>query len=153
PMAAIRLFPPSAALIVLVHLVATAYMTGVIWFVQLVHYPLMAGWPHDQFAVWEARHRDLTGFVVIPGMLLEAGSVVLLLMFSPRRVSPWLIGAGAFLAIGLWTSTMSAAEGGKSRIAAMGRSFATPRARPCHEQDTLRASNRGTSFSARPLAL
>ncbi|MFM8893010.1 MAG: hypothetical protein ACKOTB_15585, partial [Planctomycetia bacterium] len=105
PMAALRLFPPSAALIVLVHLVATAYMTGVIWFVQLVHYPLMAGWPHDQFGVWEARHRDLTAFVVIPGMLLEAGTVVLLLVCAPRRVSPWLIGAGALLAFGVWAST------------------------------------------------
>ena len=80
-------------------------MTGVIWFVQIVHYPLMAGWPHDQFAAWEARHRELTGLVVIPGMLLEAVAVVMLLVFSPRRVSPWLIGAGAVLAVGVWAST------------------------------------------------
>jgi len=104
-MAQVRLFPPSAAFVVLVHLVATAYMTGVIWFVQIVHYPLMAGWPHDQFAAWEARHRELTGFVVIPGMLLEAVAVVMLLAFSPRRGSPWLIGAGAVLAVGVWVST------------------------------------------------
>ena len=110
-MAALRLFPPSATLIVLVHLVATAYMTGVIWFVQIVHYPLMAGWPHDQFAVWEARHRELTGIVVIPGMVLEAVAVVLLLAFSPRGVSPWLIGAGALVGLGLFQLTPAVAMG------------------------------------------
>ena len=104
-MASHRLFPPSAKLLVLLQLAATAYMTGVIWFVQLVHYPLMAGWPHDQFAVWESRHRELTGFVVIPGMVLEAVAVALLVAYRPRSIPAWLIGAGGLLAVGVWAST------------------------------------------------
>ena len=36
-----------AALILQV--LVTSFMTGLIWFVQIVHYPLMDGWPHDNF--------------------------------------------------------------------------------------------------------
>ena len=33
----------------LLQVLATSFMTGLIWFVQVVHYPLMEGWPHDEF--------------------------------------------------------------------------------------------------------
>ena len=54
-----------------IQLLATSFMTGLIWFVQVVHYPLMEGWPHDDFGSWEAAHREHTGPVVIPPMLIE----------------------------------------------------------------------------------
>ena len=34
----------------LLQVLATSFMTGLIWFVQVVHYPLMEGWPHDDLA-------------------------------------------------------------------------------------------------------
>ncbi|MFM7291924.1 MAG: hypothetical protein ACKO6B_11945 [Planctomycetia bacterium] len=34
----------STVALVLLHFAATAFMTGLIWYVQVVHYPLMAGW-------------------------------------------------------------------------------------------------------------
>ena len=40
-----------ADLVLLVHLLATAFMTGLIWFVQLVHYPLMKEVAATGFAV------------------------------------------------------------------------------------------------------
>ena len=55
----------------LLQVLATSFMTGLIWFVQVVHYPLMEGWPHDEFGRWEVAHRDRTGPVVIPPMLIE----------------------------------------------------------------------------------
>jgi hypothetical protein len=100
-----RCFPPSTAVVVLAQFAATAFMTGVIWYVQIVHYPLMAGWPHDQFAVWEERHREMTGPVVLPMMLLEGLTAALLFMVPPRGVSRWLIGVGGLLLAGIWAST------------------------------------------------
>jgi hypothetical protein len=91
--------------IVLMHLVATAFMTGLIWFVQIVHYPLMAGWPHDEFAVWEARHRELTGWVVVPPMLFEGLTAAVLLAYVPAGASRRLVVAGGLLLAGIWAST------------------------------------------------
>ncbi|NBU42099.1 MAG: hypothetical protein EBS51_15135 [Planctomycetia bacterium] len=96
---------PSPETVLLVNLAATAFMTGLIWYVQVVHYPLMAGWPHDDFGRWEASHRDRTAAVVIPGMLLEGLTAMWLVARPPKGVAPWLLiaGAGAFVAI--WAST------------------------------------------------
>jgi len=86
------------------NLVATAFMTGLIWFVQLVHYPLMAGWPHDDFGRWESRHRAATERVVVPVMLLEGFTAAgLLARGSGGR--PWLAWTGLALLVGIWAST------------------------------------------------
>ena len=45
----------------ILQVLVTSFMTGLIWFVQVVHYPLMEGWPHDQFGNWEMAHRDAPG--------------------------------------------------------------------------------------------
>lgn len=95
----------STTAVVLAHFAATAFMTGLIWYVQVVHYPLMAGWPHDQFGAWEARHRERTAAVVIPAMLVEGATAVLLFVRSPRGVAAWLVGTGAVLLAGIWAST------------------------------------------------
>ncbi|MDA3873210.1 MAG: hypothetical protein PF795_04555 [Kiritimatiellae bacterium] len=53
------------------HLFCAAYMTGVIWFVQLVHYPMLHV---SNGAKSESGHRQYTrrmGFVVMPIMLTE----------------------------------------------------------------------------------
>jgi len=89
----------------LVQLIATGFMTGLIWFVQLVHYPMMAGWPHDDFGQWELAHRDRTGPVVIPPMLAEGAAAAWLLIRRPRTVSAWLTWLGAGLLAGIWAST------------------------------------------------
>ena len=91
--------------VVLANLLATAFMTGVIWFVQVVHYPLMAGWPHDRFGAWESLHRDRTGWVVMPVMLAEGAAAAALLVRRPRRVPAWLPWLAAALLAGVWAST------------------------------------------------
>jgi len=102
---AARLGLPSAALVAVVNLAAAAFMTGLIWYVQVVHYPLMAGWPHERFADWEALHRERTGAVVIPAMLLEAAATVLFVLRPPRGVPAWLPGTAAAALAGIWAST------------------------------------------------
>ena len=86
-------------------LLATAFMTGVIWYVQLVHYPLMAGWPHADFGAWEEKHRQRTGVIVMPVMLVEGVTAAMLLGRRPERVPPWLPWAAGLALIGVWAST------------------------------------------------
>jgi len=97
--------PPWAGWLLIVHLAATAFMAGVIWYVQLVHYPLMEGWPLDDFPRWEAAHRGRTGLVVVPAMLVEGLSAILILALHPRGVDRRLAWTGAGLLLAIWAST------------------------------------------------
>ena len=99
-------FPaPSGRWPLIAQLIATGCMTGLIWFVQLVHYPLMEGWPHDSFGVWEQAHRARTGPVVIPLMLTEGFAAFWLLVRRPRGLGVAMPLGGAVLLAGIWAST------------------------------------------------
>lgn len=88
-------------LLVLLHAAATLFMCGVIAIVQIVHYPLfMVG--KDQFAAYENAHTNLITLVVGPAMLLEAASVLGLLI---ERPGSWLVWIGAGLLAVVWFST------------------------------------------------
>ena len=89
----------------IIQLLATGFMTGLIWFVQLVHYPMMEGWPHDDFGRWELAHRDRTGPVVIPPMLAEGAAAAWLFIRRPRGIHAWLPLLGLGLLTGIWAST------------------------------------------------
>lgn len=92
-------------LLLIVHLVATTFMAGVIWFVQIVHYPLFSRVGRAEFADYEAAHQRLTTFVVGPAMLVEALCAILLLFAAPAGVRPWMAWLGIALVALLWIST------------------------------------------------
>ena len=74
-------------------LAATSVMVGVIWFVQVVHYPLFARVGPDGFAAYEAEHRRRTSFVVGPPMVVELLVAVALVVDPPTALGrglPWL---------------------------------------------------------------
>ncbi len=56
------------------------FMVGVIWFVQVVHYPLFSRVGDSGFAAYSGAHSRLTGFVVGPPMLVEAATAVALVI-------------------------------------------------------------------------
>ena len=60
----------SAALLA-THLFATAAMAGLIWFVQLVRYPLFDRVGRDPFTAYETGHQRRTSWVVGPLMAIE----------------------------------------------------------------------------------
>jgi hypothetical protein len=62
--------------LLLVQLGSTLAMVGVIWIVQVVHYPLFAAVGEAAFADYEAAHTRLITWVVAPLMLAEAGSTL-----------------------------------------------------------------------------
>jgi hypothetical protein len=91
--------------LLLAHAAATLFMVGVIWFVQVVHYPLFARVGPSSFSAYSVRHTRLTGLVVGPPMLLEAVTAVALVVWNPPGVSVALVWAGFFLVAGIWLST------------------------------------------------
>jgi len=88
-------------------LASTLYMTGLIWFVQLVHYPLLARVGRDGFAAYARAHQQRTTWVVVGPMLLEvASAAVLLVQQAALRQSPaFLVAVGLLAAI--WLSTFA----------------------------------------------
>lgn len=90
----------------LIHLASTLFMTGLIWFVQIVHYPLLSHIGKEAFTQYEVRHIQLTGWVVIPPMLIELATASLLLLNTPHSVPRWANALGFGLLLLIWLSTM-----------------------------------------------
>lgn len=85
-----------------VHVVATWYMVGVIWFVQVVHYPLMKQVGAAHYEAYQLAHMQRTTWVVGPGMVVEAMTAVWLLYVS-ASVLLWV---GLGLLVLIWVSTV-----------------------------------------------
>lgn len=81
--------------LVVLNAVATWTMVGVIWIVQLVHYPLLALVGTDRSMEVADRHQRAISFVVGPPMAVEGLTTLALLITRPDRVSWWLPWAGA----------------------------------------------------------
>ena len=79
-------------LILLANLVATCLMAGVIWFVQWVHYPLLAKVPVDRAVETATEHQRRTGQVLAIPMAVEGFTTLGLLIIRPESVQifwPW----------------------------------------------------------------
>lgn len=86
-------------------LAATWYMTGVIWMVQLVHYPLFDAVGRTEFVGYEQRNTALTTWVVGPPMIVEAIAAILAFRYPPRGVSTGEMVLGVVLLAVIWIST------------------------------------------------
>lgn len=91
---------PGPALLV-VHAAATWAMTGLIWFVQVVHYPLFSAVGAEAFTRYHGAHTTRTTLVVAPLMLIEAACALWLVSSRPSPAA-W---AGAALLVVVWLAT------------------------------------------------
>lgn len=92
--------------ILLIHTAATWFMVGLIWFVQITHYPLFNRVGNESFIVFEAAHSRLTTWVVGPPMLIELITAVLLLWQISENLSAKSVYAGIALLAVIWLSTL-----------------------------------------------
>jgi phage terminase large subunit-like protein len=86
-------------------LASTWFLTGLIWFVQVVHYPLFAAVPPEAFGAYHARHTRTTTSVVVVPMLVELLTSAALLAWRPAWMSREAAVAGLILAALVWAST------------------------------------------------
>jgi hypothetical protein len=91
--------------IALAQVVASGAMAGLIWFVQVVHYPLFDGVQESAFVRYAERHRARTTFVVAPLMSFELASAVLLLPLFGAPADPLLAWIGVALVGVVWGMT------------------------------------------------
>ncbi len=84
---------------------STLAMFGVIWFVQLVHYPLFGRVGTERFAAYQAEQERRTAWVTTPLMPLEGLTAILLLWWRPEGVSLALVWIGLILLAVIWLST------------------------------------------------
>jgi hypothetical protein len=89
----------------LLHLAATGAMVGIIWFVQVVHYPLFARAGGNGFGWYASAHARWTGWVVGPPMVVEALTGLLLLRWLPDGIPAFTTWIGLLLILMLWAST------------------------------------------------
>jgi hypothetical protein len=93
------------SLVLFLHAAATLYMTGLIWFVQVVHYPLFGAVRRESFADYEKKHTQLTGRVVTPPMLVELVTAVALVFRRPAALPAVWVWIGLALLVAIWLST------------------------------------------------
>ena len=89
----------------LANLVLTLLLTGVIWTIQVVHYPLFAAVPSAELAGYARAHGRRIGRLVVPLMSLELAAAVWLVLRPPPGVPPWAGWAGLALVCGIWLVT------------------------------------------------
>ncbi len=89
----------------LLHAAATWFMTGVIWLVQVVHYPLFAFADRARYGAMAAAHSERITWIVGPAMLVELGTALWLLARPPAGAPRALLVAGLALLAVIWLST------------------------------------------------
>jgi hypothetical protein len=77
-------------LLLLLNFGLAAYLTGVIWTVQLVHYPSFAQAARETFPAFHRQHSSRISWVVLGPMVLELGLAI------------WLAWQGRALGQGVW---------------------------------------------------
>lgn len=93
--------------LLVINATASAVMTGLIWFVQIVHYPLLATTPPERTIDTAVEHQRRTSYVVALPMVVEGITTLTLLADRPSRVAavwPWV--AAVLLAVSLGSTIL-----------------------------------------------
>lgn len=90
----------------LLHLVATSAMLGLIWMIQVVHYPLFARVSKDSYVDYQAEHVRKITYVVLPLMACElATGAIFCFAAHSLMVRHWAWLAALVLLGVIWVST------------------------------------------------
>ena len=92
-------------LILLIHLACTFVMIGLMWFNQLVHYPLIGQVVQYQSGAYEKTRLRLATWVIAPPMLLEFTTAGLLVWKPSGFVEPAAVWTNFSLLILVWLIT------------------------------------------------
>lgn len=92
-------------LLVLVHAAATLLMVGVMLMIHVVHYPLFREVGAASYPAYERAHINAITVLVLPLMLAELVTGVMLLAAPPPGVPAWSVWLGMALMVFVWAIT------------------------------------------------
>ena len=88
-------------LLLKVNFISTSVMVGVIWVIQLLHYPSFHFINDQKYIEFQHFHMQRISFIVIPVMLIELASALLLSYFFRSSLTIILLA----LLLGIWGIT------------------------------------------------
>jgi hypothetical protein len=93
------------ALLWVSHCFCTFFMTGLIWIIQMVHYPSIRFIEPVRFREFHVFHSSKIRLLVGPAMLVELLSALFLYQNQlPKEVEPWMLGI-VLLSASCWAFT------------------------------------------------
>ncbi|MCA9083844.1 MAG: hypothetical protein KDA81_07300 [Planctomycetaceae bacterium] len=96
--------------LLLLHVLLTCFMTGLIWFVQIVHYPMFADVGRTEFSSYEIRHNQRTTWIVAPIMIAELATGMFIAVRIEGNELAAAVGVGLILMIWLSTAVLQVPE-------------------------------------------
>ncbi len=94
--------------VLVVQVAVTWALVGLIWTIQVVHYPLLAGLDPADYPRWQRFHMRRITLVVGPLMVVEAFTAGLLIVMAlrsgPSSLVPWVV-VGGLLLVPVWLAT------------------------------------------------
>ena len=88
-----------------IHLFSSLYMTGVIWLIQIIHYPLFNFVGLNEWRNYHSKHIQLTNIVIAPPMFMELITLGYLFYLMPDYRSNTLMLFSAFILFSIWLTT------------------------------------------------
>ena len=91
--------------ILLANAVSTLFLVGLIWMVQVVHYPLFDDVGEQGYVSYQKRHQNNITWIVGPMMLIELVTAIALIWYPIAGVDKSLVYTGISLVVLIWLST------------------------------------------------
>ncbi len=91
--------------ILLANVASTMFLVGLIWTIQIVHYPLFNDVGDQNYVRYQQRHQTNISYVVGPVMLIELAAALLMIWYSVDGIDKPLIYLGIALVVLIWLST------------------------------------------------
>ncbi|MDG1873255.1 MAG: hypothetical protein P8J27_05050 [Mariniblastus sp.] len=91
--------------ILLANVASTLFLVGLIWMVQIVHYPLFDDVGDTNYTRYQKRHQNNITYIVGPVMLIEIATAILLAFYPIDGLSRSVIYLGIGLVVLIWLST------------------------------------------------
>ena len=89
-----------------INIASTWFMVGLIWFVQIVHYPLFVYVGSKEFRTFHENHKILITPVVGIVMIVELVTAGILIFQIPMGIPNWTAIVGIILLVVIWFSTL-----------------------------------------------
>ncbi len=88
------------------HVASTWFMVGLIWLIQLVHYPLFLNVGSKEFRKFHNNHTLFITPLVGSVMIIELVTLVILIFQTPHGIPNWIVIVGILLLSVIWLSTL-----------------------------------------------